>query len=67
MKNTTNVLHTLFIAFLFSFVAHYAEALVKYPPEYAVLPNGMKVIAIEDNSLPIISAGLFFDAGEFYE
>ena len=37
-----------------------AFALVKSPPQKAILPNGMRVIAVEDKSLPIVSAGLLF-------
>lgn len=40
-----------------------AEALVKSPPEKAILPNGLRVIAVEDRSLPILAATLLVDVG----
>ncbi len=36
-------------------------ALIKSPPEKAILPNGLRVIVVEDKSLPLAAAGLVFD------
>lgn len=41
-------------------------ALVKSPPEKAILPNGLRVIVVEDTSLPIAAAGLIFDSAPYY-
>lgn len=41
-------------------------ALVKSPPEKAILPNGLRVIVVEDTSLPIAAAGLIFDSVPYY-
>jgi zinc protease len=37
-------------------------ALIKSPPEKAILPNGLRVIVVEDRSLPLAAAGIIFDA-----
>jgi zinc protease len=56
------------IAFVCAFlvVSQSLFALVKSPPEKAILPNGMKIIVVEDNSLPVVAAGLIFNARPFY-
>jgi predicted Zn-dependent peptidase len=36
-------------------------ALIKSPPEKAILPNGMRVVVVEDKSLPFAAVGLMFD------
>ncbi|MGM0598801.1 MAG: M16 family metallopeptidase [Candidatus Rifleibacteriota bacterium] len=38
-----------------------AYALIKSPPEKAILPNGMRVVVVEDKSLPMAAVGLMFD------
>lgn len=38
-----------------------AYALIKSPPEKAILPNGMRVIVVEDKSLPLAAVGLMFN------
>jgi predicted Zn-dependent peptidase len=49
------------VSFLFcALIATASFALIKSPPEKAILPNGMRIIAVEDKSLPIVSAGLLF-------
>lgn len=37
-------------------------ALIKSPPEKAILPNGMRVIVVEDKSLPLAAVSLVFNA-----
>jgi predicted Zn-dependent peptidase len=44
-----------------------AEGLVKYPPELLRLPNGMRVIAVEDNNLPMVTVGVFFNVKPYHE
>ncbi len=36
-------------------------ALIKSPPEKAILPNGLRVVVVEDKSLPLAAVGLVFD------
>ncbi|GAB4274386.1 MAG: hypothetical protein Kow0029_14690 [Candidatus Rifleibacteriota bacterium] len=45
-----------------SLVASQAFALIKSPPEKAILPNGLRVIVAEDKSLPLAAVGLVFSA-----
>lgn len=37
------------------------SALIKSPPEKAILPNGLRVIVVEDKSLPLAAVGLMFN------
>ncbi|MDD2998673.1 MAG: insulinase family protein [Candidatus Riflebacteria bacterium] len=50
----------------FSVISSSLFALVKSPPEKAILPNGLRVIAVEDKSLPVVAAGIVFDTRVFY-
>ena len=47
------------VSILFSSTGAYA--LIKSPPEKAILPNGMRVIVVEDKSLPLAAVGLMFN------
>lgn len=58
---------TLALAVIFTLVTMHLAALVKSPPEKAILPNGLRVIVVEDKSLPVAAAGLIFDSGVFYK
>lgn len=57
----------LALIILFSLVTMQLSALVKSPPEKAILPNGLRVIVVEDKSLPVVAAGLIFNAHVFYQ
>ena len=57
---------SLALAVLFTFATMQLTALVKSPPEKAILPNGLRVIVVEDKSLPVAAAGLIFDSGVHY-
>ncbi len=51
---------------VFVLVAGSLFALVKSPPERAILPNGLRVIVVEDRSLPVAAAGIIFDTHPYY-
>lgn len=50
----------------FVLVAGSLFALVKSPPERAILPNGLRVIVVEDRSLPVAAAGIIFNTHPYY-
>ncbi len=50
----------------FIMVASSLFALVKSPPEKAILPNGLRVIVVEDRSLPVVAAGIIFNTHPYY-
>jgi predicted Zn-dependent peptidase len=50
----------------FVLVAGSLFALVKSPPEKAILPNGLRVIVVEDRSLPVAAAGIIFNTHPYY-
>jgi len=52
---------TLVLISVFALVAGNLFALVKSPPEKAILPNGLRVIVVEDRSLPVAAAGIIFN------
>lgn len=66
MKIINPKLSSLVLIGAFILVTMNLLALVKSPPEKAILPNGLKVIVVEDKSLPIVAAGLVFNAGPYY-
>ncbi|MBF0543153.1 MAG: insulinase family protein [Candidatus Riflebacteria bacterium] len=41
--------------------SEFSWALVKAPPERGILPNGLKVLVLEDSTLPMVSATLVFN------
>lgn len=51
---------------IFIIVAGNLFALVKSPPEKAILPNGLRVIVVEDRSLPVVAAGIIFNTHSYY-
>ncbi len=51
----------LFLVCAFVLINFSVQALVKSPPEKAILPNGLKVIVVEDKSLPVVAAGLIIN------
>lgn len=51
----------------FTLISMSLLALVKSPPEKAILPNGLRVIVVEDKSLPVAAAGLIFNTRTFYQ
>ncbi|PKL45846.1 MAG: hypothetical protein CVV41_02245 [Candidatus Riflebacteria bacterium HGW-Riflebacteria-1] len=51
---------------IFAMVAGNLFALVKSPPEKAILPNGLRVIVVEDRSLPVAAAGIIFNTHPYY-
>ena len=55
------------LAIMFSLVSMTLPALVKSPPEKALLPNGLRVIVVEDKSLPVAAAGLIFNSSVYYQ
>ncbi len=55
------------LALMFSLVGMTLPALVKSPPEKALLPNGLRVIVVEDKSLPVAAAGLIFNSSVYYQ
>jgi len=57
----------LVLAVVFSLVSMSPSALVKSPPEKALLPNGLRVIVVEDKSLPVAAAGLIFNSSVYYQ
>lgn len=50
----------------FAMVAGNLFALVKSPPEKAILPNGLRVIVVEDRSLPVAAAGILFNTHPYF-
>ncbi len=40
-------------------------ALIKSPPAKAILPNGMRIIVVEDKSIPTVGLALMFKPGHF--
>ncbi len=60
-KNTYRVILSAFIL-----VAGSLFALVKSPPERVILPNGLRVIVVEDRSLPVAAAGIIFNTHPYY-
>lgn len=66
MKIINRKLSSLFLIGAFVLVNLNLMALVKSPPEKAILPNGLKVIVVEDKSLPVVAAGLIFNAAPYY-
>ncbi len=42
-----------------------AQALVKSPPEKGLLPNGLRVVVVQDRTLPLVAAVLLVNVGEF--
>ena len=58
-----NLIKRAFLITLCCIVACSAQlsALIKSPPEKAILPNGLKVIVVEDKSLPLAAVGLVFN------
>ncbi|NLF97862.1 MAG: insulinase family protein [Candidatus Riflebacteria bacterium] len=50
----------------FILVAGSLFALVKSPPEKVILPNGLRVIVVEDRSLPVAAAGIIFNTHPYY-
>ncbi|MBU1108509.1 MAG: insulinase family protein, partial [Candidatus Riflebacteria bacterium] len=59
-------LATLVLIGAFAMVATNLCALVKSPPEKAILPNGLRVIVVEDRSLPVAAAGIIFNTHPYY-
>lgn len=58
---------SLALIILFTLVSMQLSALVKSPPEKAILPNGLRVIVVEDKSLPVVAAGLIFDTQAYFQ
>lgn len=56
---------TLVVIFALIFSATQLFALIKSPPEKAILPNGLRVIVVEDKSLPLAAVGLMFNSQNF--
>ena len=59
-------LATLLLLGAFAMVTGNLCALVKSPPEKAILPNGLRVIVVEDRSLPVVAAGIIFNTYPYY-
>jgi len=58
---------SLVLLVIFTLVTVHLSALVKSPPEKAILPNGLRVIVVEDKSLPVAAVGLLFNTRVFYQ
>jgi predicted Zn-dependent peptidase len=65
MKIRNSIMGIVVAFFIFNTLT--AQALVKYPPERLTLPNGVKLIAIEDNNLPLVTVGMFFNVKPYHE
>ena len=63
MKNAST-LRRVIIGILMVLAAQCGFALEKSPPEKALLPNGLRVIVVEDHSLPMVAMTLYFPIGE---
>lgn len=52
----------------FVFILNYIslDAVVKFPPERAILPNGLRVVVVQDKSLPLAAGTILFDTSSFY-
>ncbi len=66
MKIIKRKLMCKMVVFALVLICTGAAALVKSPPEKAILPNGLRVIVLEDKSLPVVAAGLVFNAKPYF-
>lgn len=66
MRKINSKLTALMLISVFVLINLSAMALVKSPPEKAILPNGLRVIVVEDKSLPVVAAGLILNNAPYF-
>jgi len=66
MRKINNKLTAILLVSIFALINLSAMALVKSPPEKAILPNGLRVIVVEDKSLPVVAAGLILNNAPYF-